>query len=263
MALVDIDITEVFEHAQIATITLNRPDKKNAMNDPLQRELTSALRDVAGRGDVRVVVLTGAGGDFCSGGDLWGKSDDPVRRSPTYGMQRLNSAASALHHVPQPVIAKVRGVAVGAGCNLAFGCDLVVAAETARFSEIFSRRGVVPDFGGSWLLPRKIGLHKAKELAFFGDILSATEALEWGLINRVVVDDQLDSFVDDWARKLVAGPPLALAVAKQLLNNSTSISFDQALDGELVAQTYMFSTNDSKEAAAAFVEKRTPNFKGR
>ena len=168
-----------------------------------------------------------------------------------------------MHRMPQPTIAKVRGVAVGAGCNLAFGCDLVVASETARFSEIFSRRGLSLDFGGSWVLPRRVGLHIAKELAFFGDIVDAAEAKELGLVNRVLPDADLDAFVAGWAARLVASPPIAIAQSKRMLNNSMNVTMEEALDDEGAAQTVNFGTKDTPEAIMAFMEKREPNFKGR
>ena len=149
------------------------------------------------------------------------------------------------------------------GLNLAFGCDLVVASETARFSEIFSKRGLSLDFGGSWLLPRRVGLHRAKELAFFGDILNAQEAHEMGLVNRVVPDDQLDAFVEDWAQRLAKAPPIALAQSKRMLNNAMAVTFEQALDDEGAAETVNFGTRDTVESIRAFVEKRTPNYEGR
>jgi len=174
----------------------------------------------------------------------------------------VNDAALSLHRMPQPTIAKVRGVAVGAGCNMALGCDLVVASENARFSEIFAKRGLSVDFGGSWLLPRRIGLHRAKELALFGDIISATEAREMGLVNRVLLDAELDSFVDGWARRLAAGPPIALALTKRMLNNAMNVTLEEALDDEGAAQTVNFGTKDTLEAMEAFMQKREPKFKG-
>ena len=165
--------------------------------------------------------------------------------------------------IPKPVIAKVNGVAVGAGLNLALGCDLIVASEQARFSEIFARRGLTVDFGGSWLLPRMIGVHRAKELAFFADILSAKEAADMGLVNRVVPAGELDAFVTDWANRLAAGPPLALAMTKRLLSNSFSMTMDEALEAEGMAQSVNAGTEDAPEAIRAFLEKREPKFKGR
>jgi 2-(1,2-epoxy-1,2-dihydrophenyl)acetyl-CoA isomerase len=177
-------------------------------------------------------------------------------------MRHVNDAALSLHRMPQPTIAKVRGVAVGAGCNMALGCDLVVASENARFSEIFAKRGLSLDFGGSWLLPRRIGLHRAKELALFGDIISAADAREMGLVNRVLPDSELDAFVDGWAQRLASGPPIALALTKRMLNNAMNVTMEEALDDEGAAQTVNFGTKDTLEAMEAFMQKREPKFKG-
>jgi 2-(1,2-epoxy-1,2-dihydrophenyl)acetyl-CoA isomerase len=168
-----------------------------------------------------------------------------------------------LHEIPKPTIAKVRGIAAGAGVSMALGCDLVVASDNARFSEIFARRGLSVDGGSSWLLPRMIGLHRAKEVAYFAEILSAEEAASYGLVNRVVADDELDAFVEDWARRLAKGPPVALSMTKKLLNNSASVTMAQALEDEARCQTVNFYSEDTAEAMRAFVEKREPEFKGR
>jgi enoyl-CoA hydratase/carnithine racemase len=253
----------VDRHDGVVTITLNRPAKKNAATVQLWTELLAALREVSRRPDDRVVVLTGAGGDFCAGADLWeGPSDEPPRHGLA-SMRHVGDVALALHRLPQPTIAKVRGVAVGAGCNLALGCDLVVAGDTARFSEIFTRRGLSLDFGGSWVLPRRVPLHVAKEIAFFGDILSAAEAKEFGLVNRVVADAELDAFVGAWAARLLLAPPIALTQTKRLLNNSMAVTMEEALDDEGAAQTINFGTRDTAEAIAAFVDKREPHYEGR
>lgn len=163
-------------------------------------------------------------------------------------MAHINEIPLKLHRLPKPTIAKVRGVAAGAGLNLALGCDLVVASDNARFSEIFAQRGLVLDFGGSWLLPRLIGLHRAKEVALFGDVLPATEADRLGLVNRVVPDDELDGFVTGWAWWLAAGPPVALAQTKRMLNESFQRSMAEALDAEGNAQVLAIGTDDVKEA---------------
>ena len=155
------------------------------------------------------------------------------------------------------------GVAAGAGCNIAFGCDLIVASAAARFTEIFARRGLSVDFGGTWLLPRLVGLHAAKQTAFFGDILSASEAADLGLVNELVPAGELDATVADWADRLAAGPPLALSMTKRMLNDSFSRSFEDALEAEGVSQTVNFSTDDTAEAVAAFLQKREPEFRGR
>jgi 2-(1,2-epoxy-1,2-dihydrophenyl)acetyl-CoA isomerase len=181
---------------------------------------------------------------------------------PLPWMRQVGECCAALHALPQPVIAKVVGVAAGAGANLALGCDLIVASDDARFSEIFARRGLSIDFGGSWLLPRLVGLHKAKELALLAEILSAQEAEAVGLVNRVVPRAEIDGFVDGWARRLAAGPPLALSSTKRLLNGSFALSLEQAVEAEALAQTANFGTADTAEAIAAFVEKREPTFRG-
>jgi len=246
----------------VLTVTLNRPEKKNAINGTMWEELLSTFRDAAVNADVRVVVLTGAGGAFCSGADL----SPGGREEGKHQLARMRDVADvclALHHLPKPVIAKVGGVAAGAGCNMALGCDLIVASDDARFSEIFARRGLTIDFGGSWVLPRLVGLHKAKELALLADIISAADAEKLGIVNRVVPAAELDAFVDDWARRLASGPPIALSMTKKLLNDSLSMSLDQALEAEGMAQTVNFGTVDTAEAMMAFVEKRDPSFSGR
>src|SRR6266545_7583226 len=245
----------------VVTLTLNRPERKNAMNVPMFDELLGVFREVDASTSDRVLVITGAGDAFCSGADLSDRGSDP--RHPLFRLHWVADIALALHRIPKPVIAKVNGVAVGAGLNLALGCDLIVASEHARFSEIFARRGLSIDFGGSWLLPRLIGMHRAKELAFFADIVSAKEAAELGLVNRVLPASQLDAFVADWANRLASGPPLALSMTKRLLTNSFSMTMDEALDAEGMAQTVNSGTEDSPEAIRAFMEKREPKFKGR
>jgi 2-(1,2-epoxy-1,2-dihydrophenyl)acetyl-CoA isomerase len=245
----------------VVTLTLNRPEKKNAMNAAMFNELLAVFRDVNDSTADRVLVITGAGDAFCSGADLGDRGKDT-----RHALARLRWVADivlALHRIPKPVIAKVNGVAAGAGMNLALGCDLIVASEAARFSEIFARRGLTIDFGGSWLLPRLIGMHRAKELAFFADIISAKEAAELGLVNRVVPAAELDAFVDDWAARLAAGPPIALSMTKRLLTNSFAMSMDEAVEAEGMAQTVNSGTEDAPEAIRAFLEKREPHFKGR
>ena len=152
---------------------------------------------------------------------------------------------------------------MGAGMNIALGCDLIVAGESARFSEIFVRRALSVDFGGTWLLPRLIGMHKAKELALFGDVISAQEAERIGIVNRVVKDDELDAFTDDWAERLAAGPPLAQQMTKKMISNAFSQSLSEALDAEASSQTVNLMSGDTREGIAAFLEKRKPQFKGR
>lgn len=247
----------------VATVTLDRPERKNALNSVLWDQLLDTLRRLGRDSNVRVVVLTGAGGNFSSGGDLSDSSAADDGEHVLTTMRHVNDAAIALHRLPQPTIAKVRGAAVGAGMNLALGCDLVVASVDARFCEIFTRRGISVDFGGTWLLPRQVGLHRAKELALLADFIDAAEADRLGIVNRVVQDEELDHFVDGWARRLADGPPLAMAMTKRMLNQSAHVTFEQALDDEALAQSVNAGTEDTVEAMTAFLEKRTPRFLGR
>lgn len=243
----------------IVTVTLNRPEKKNAVIPPMWVAMGEAFTSFAADPSIRVVVLTGAGDEFCSGADLWQPAEP---RHVMTGMREVAVAIQALHDLPQPTIAKVPGVAAGAGCSMALGCDLIVASDRARFSEIFAKRGLTLDAGSSWLLPRLVGLHKAKELAFFAEILSAAEAAELGLVNRVVPHEELDAFVADWAERPAAGPPLAYAASKRLLNEAGHKTMAQALEDESYAQSVMLASKDTAEAIGAFVDKRVPEFRG-
>ncbi|MEM9131624.1 MAG: enoyl-CoA hydratase-related protein [Actinomycetota bacterium] len=246
----------------VVTMTMNRPEKKNAANGVMWNELRETWSAIALDPSVRCVVMTGAGDAFCSGADLGGGADGPERHQ-MQAMNMIHMTVQALYQIMVPVVAKVNGVAAGAGLNMALACDLIVAGDQARFSEIFSRRGLSVDFGGTWILPRLIGLHKAKELAFFADVIDAAEAERFGIVNRVVPQAELDAFVDDWTDKLASGPPLALSMTKRLLTLNASADFATALEAEGMAQTVNFGTKDTVEAVSAFIDKRTPTFKGR
>jgi 2-(1,2-epoxy-1,2-dihydrophenyl)acetyl-CoA isomerase len=249
----------------VATVTFNRPQKKNAITSGLLDELDAALDAAVRDHEVRVLVLTGAGGDFSSGADLTdrGGPGGGSRTPFLLHMRRLGDAILRIHRFSKPTIAAVDGVAVGMGMNMALACDLVIATDRARFSEIFPRRGMAIDGGGSWILPRLVGLHKAKELAFFGDMVPAADALAMGLVNRVVPTADLAAAVGEWAGRLAGGPTVALSLTKGMLNNSMTVSVDQALEDEARSQHIAFSTEDLKEALAAFVDKREPSFTGR
>lgn len=249
----------------VVTVTLNRPEKKNAINPAMWHGLLATCREVQRRRDDRVLVLTGAGGDFSSGADILdpsGMTGDPEDHHLVQ-MQFVGDVVLSLHQLTKPTLAKVRGVAVGAALSMALACDLTMAADSARLSAIFSRRGLSVDGGMSWLLPRLIGLHKARELAFFGDMVPAPDALAMGLLNRVVPDDELDEAVDAWARRLAAGPPLALSMTKRLLQAGAGSSMAEALQAEATAQTVNFRTEDTAEAIRAFAQRREPHFEGR
>ena len=247
-------------HEAVLEVTLNRPAKKNAINAEMWAELSEVLRHARDERSVRVLVLGGAGGAFCSGADLSGTNlsgSDTLTR-----MRSINEVALLLHNLPKPTIAKVSGIAAGAGCNMALGCDIIIASTSARFSEIFVRRGLSVDFGGSFLLPRLIGMHKAKELALTGEIIDAARAEEIGLVNRVVAEAELDGVVAEMAERLADGPPIAMGLTKALLNESLGRSMEEALEAEAMSQTINGRTADAREAISAFLEKRAPHFVG-
>jgi enoyl-CoA hydratase/carnithine racemase len=244
----------------VATITLNRPARKNAVDLGSWARLRDALRAADDDPEVRAVVLTGAGGDFCAGADL---TDHEPGQHPLPRMRLINETALAVHQMATPTIAKVRGVAVGAGWNLALGCDLVAAADTARFSQIFARRGLSLDFGGSWLLPRLVGMQQAKRLALLAEIVPAEEAHRLGLVTWLAPEAELDALVDDIAARLAVLPPIAVAQTKELLHAGAAGTLAQALADEGRAQTVNFGTDDTAIAFAAFRDRTEPDFTGR
>ena len=228
--------------------------------------LRDTFRDITSRQLARCVVITGAGGDFAAGADLSkAASDERSNDRPTslYTMRMIHETIVALADIPMPVIAKVRGVAVGAGMSLALAADLVVASDDARFGAVFARRGLSVDCGASWLLPRLVGMHAAKEIAFLADIFGAQEAKAAGLINRVVPAAELDSVVDALSLRFVNSPTIALSLTKRLINSAYSFSLAEALEAEAMAQTINNATEDTREGMRAFFEKRQPVFKGR
>jgi 2-(1,2-epoxy-1,2-dihydrophenyl)acetyl-CoA isomerase len=247
----------------VATVTLNRPDVRNALDLVMRRELLTALDEIEAEPATRVVVLTGAGGHFSAGGDV--KTMAARRQTASEGRARvesLNRFVIRLFEFPKPTIAMVDGFAVGAGCNIALGCDLVIASDRARFGEVFARIGLVPDGGGTWLLPRLVGLAKAKELVFSADIIDAGEALRIGLVNRVVPAAELEKTTRALAERIAAGPPTALGLAKALLNRSATVDLATALGFEAYAQAQTITTEDHAEGVRAFFEKRPPRFTG-
>ena len=243
----------------VRTLTLNRPRRKNAINRELWVALAEALTAADKDRGVRAVVITGAEGAFCSGADI----STPDDSHPVHKLQRLTDVALALHELSVPTIAKVNGVAVGAGWNLALGCDLVAATPESTFSQIFARRGLSVDLGGSWLLPKIVGLQQAKRLVLLADTIDAAEAHALNLVTWVVSAAEIDALVTDVADRLVAGPAIALAQSKALLNEGADRTLRDALAGEARAQVVNFGTADSLEAYAAFAERREPTFTGR
>lgn len=247
------------DHNGVRTLTLNRPHRKNAINGDLWAALRDAFVEAGKDRAVRALVITGAGGAFCSGADI----SDPVRDiHPVHRMRTLTDVALLLHELPMPTIAKVTGVAVGAGWNLALGCDLVVASPESRFSQIFAKRGLSLDLGGSWLLPKLVGLQQAKRLALLAETIDAEEARSLNLVTWVVPAGEIDGFVTELGERLVAGPSIALAQNKALLNEGADRTLRDALASEARAQAINFATADVPEAYVAFAEKRAPLFTG-
>ena len=246
----------------IARITLNRPDRLNSFTAAMHAELREAL---AGLGDARVVVLTGAGRGFCAGPDLNDRNVAPGEKVDLgETVERdWNPLVRAIAALPLPVIAKVNGVAAGAGASLAMACDLAIAAKSAKFIQSFAAIGLVPDTGGSWHLTRHLGQARAMGLALTGEPLSAEQAAEWGLIWKCVDDGALDAEVDALAGKLAAMPPLGLAAIKKMVRSSWDRSLDAELDLQRDEMRRLGFTDDYREGVAAFLEKRPPNFTGR
>jgi 2-(1,2-epoxy-1,2-dihydrophenyl)acetyl-CoA isomerase len=252
----------------LVTITLDRPEKKNAVDARMWVELDQAVTEVAANPDDRALILTGAGGNFSAGADLSGNaSGKGLTGGPlqpiVQEMRIVGDIILRLHRLPKPTLAKVDGVCVGVSLGIALACDLMVASDRARFSEIFAKRGLALDGGTSWLLPRRIGLAKAKELAFFADMLDAKEAERIGLVNKVVSPGELDAVAEEWGRRLAAGPTLALGLSKRLLDASSTVTLAQAFEDEARCQHITHASKDIREGMAAFIERREPKFIGR
>jgi 2-(1,2-epoxy-1,2-dihydrophenyl)acetyl-CoA isomerase len=253
-----IEVTHV---GGVVTVTFNRPQARNALDMGMRRELIDALGKLEADATVRVLILTGAGGHFCAGGDMKSlREKTPTAAEHSDRVRVLNRLVRRLIDFPRPTIAMVDGYALGSGCNLALCCDLVVASDRARFGQAFGKVGLVPDGGGSWLLPRTIGMARAKELIFTGRMIDANEAAAMGLVNRVVPHDQLLSATRALADDIVKGPPGAQAMAKQLLHRATASDLDTALENEACAQGIAVTGEEHKEGVAALFEKRPPRF---
>ncbi|WP_435804464.1 enoyl-CoA hydratase/isomerase family protein [Streptomyces canus] len=260
------DVSEVRHtvDGQVSYLTLDRPEVLNALAPGQRDRIIELLASASADPDIRAVVLTGTGRGFCAGADLRGApaatAPGDVARTIRLGAQRL---IAAVLDCEKPVVAAVNGTAAGIGAHLAFACDLVLAAESARFIEVFVRRGLVPDGGGAYLLTRLIGPQRAKELMFFGEALTAREAERLGLVNRVVEDEELTRTAREWAGRLATGPTRALALTKQLVNASLDTDRSTAFAAEAAAQEINMTTTDAKEGVASFVERRSPEYRGR
>ena len=252
----------------VAVLTLNRPDRLNAMSTAMLDSLLEALPRLAADEGVGVVVLTGAGRGFCAGGDVKAMAagrefDDGTLEVKAQGLRRRMEVSRWLHEMPKPTIAMVRGAAAGAGLSLALACDLRVAADNARFATAFARVGYSGDFGGSWFLTQLVGTAKARELYYTADIVDAAQALALNLVNRVVPDARLEEETLALARRLASGPRVALRYMKRNMNAAETNSLGEHLDLEAWHHTRCGATEDHREATKAFVEKREPVFRGR
>ena len=249
----------------IATITLNRPDKLNAFIGHMRRDLAEALEHAGSDRSVKVVILTGAGRAFCSGGDV-GFMAELMERRDVDEFSRILGAGrrviGAIRSMTKPVIASINGPAAGAGFNLALACDLRIASNNATFTQSFAKVGLHPDWGGTYFLPRLVSPNKACELFFLGDSIDAAEALRLNIVNRVVAPEELESATLELAQRLRAAPPIAVAAVKQAVYISGSSDLDEKLRYETEAQLRCFESDDAHEGVRAFFEKRDPRFTG-
>lgn len=246
----------------VATLTLDRPDALNSLTVPLKEELARAFRSLGRDRAVRAVVLTGAGRAFCAGQDLRERLEPDAAPLAAEVRERYTPIILAMRRLEKPIVGAVNGVAAGAGASLAFACDIRIAAESASFILAFGRVGLVPDSGASWFLPRLVGASRAAELALTTDPLSAADAERIGLVSRVVPGERLLDEAQDLARRLAAGAPVAIGLTKRALNHAVDASLEEQLEYEAVLQGIAGATADHAEGIAAFVEKRTPRFRG-
>jgi 2-(1,2-epoxy-1,2-dihydrophenyl)acetyl-CoA isomerase len=265
------EATRVERDGGLITVTLNRPEKKNALNGDNWGDLDRVVTELETDPTARALVLTGAGGNFSSGADLsgglsgggeskglTGRGQQPIVSE----MRIVGELIGRLRRLPKPTIAAVDGVAVGVALGLVLACDLVIASDRSQFSQIFVRRGMALDGGTSWFLPNQIGLRRAKQMAFFGDALDSATALQWGLVNEVVAPEELETTAAEWGTRLANGPTLAISLIKRLLDNGVAASFEATIEDEARAQHVAFTTDDMKEGILAFLERRAPEFKG-
>ena len=256
---------------RIATLTLNRPERRNALNDVMQDEIGDAIEEVENDDSVRVLIVTGAGRVFCAGGDLeqlrggsepgtWVTDNvDDIRRA----FRRTQRFMLALQRLEKPVIAKVNGAAVGAGFDLACGCDIRIGTPRARFMVAYVRIGLFPGFGGTWLYPRMLGsIGKAAEMLFTGDFMEADEAHRLGFLNQLVSEEELDAVTLEMARKIANGPPIAIRLSKLMLYQGLDFDLETAMKMAAAAETITLTSRDHAEGTSAFRESRPPNYEG-
>jgi 2-(1,2-epoxy-1,2-dihydrophenyl)acetyl-CoA isomerase len=255
------------EQEGIATLTMNRPERLNALGDTLRQDLHDAIVRASAESAIRVIILTGAGRGFCSGGDVKAMNEAKESGQSQALLDKIAPARDqtilAMRDAPKPIIAAVNGPAAGAGMNIALACDIRIASTTARFGETFVKRGLHVDWGGTYFLPRLVGMAKACELIFTGEVIDAPEALKLGLVSSVVAPEALMPTVQELARKIAAGPPIAIRLAKRALYRSQDSDLRAALEFETYAQNICRDTEDAREGIRAFVDKRAPLFQGR
>jgi 2-(1,2-epoxy-1,2-dihydrophenyl)acetyl-CoA isomerase len=247
----------------IATVTLNRPDFYNAINDEISYELQDVFKKLKRDDNIRVIILTGEGKAFCSGQDLKTISKSKNRNLADSLHKRYNPIIRAMRTLPKPIICKLNGVAAGAGCSFALACDIIIASEKASLVEVFIKVGLVPDSGSSYFLPRLVGSLKAFELATLGNKVTAEEALKLGMVNRVVPHDELDNAVMELADHYASAPTKAIGLIKKMLDKSTHSDLDTMLKYEAYCQEIAGNSEDYQEGVQAFNEKRKPEFKGK
>ena len=274
---IDTGTTDLLARVEgnVGIITFNRPERRNALSEGIYRGFATALPAFADDPDVHVVMVTGAGGAFCAGGDVKGMNENNAgggdasqqmgldTESKIHGLQeRQRNVSLTIHRFPKPVVAAIPGAAAGAGMSIALACDIRLAAERALVVPAFANVGASGDFGGSWFLTQLVGTAKAKELYFTSPRLSAAEAQDLGIVNQVLPDDDFDNAALAWCRSLADRAPIAMRYMKENLNRAITCGVETALDAEAANMVLSMGTADHREAAAAFVEKRTPKFTG-
>jgi 2-(1,2-epoxy-1,2-dihydrophenyl)acetyl-CoA isomerase len=252
---------------KVATLTLNRPERMNALGGTLREDFVDGLTRAIDDPEVRVIVITGAGKAFCAGGDVKAMQEAKEQNRARPLMEKVapgrDRSVLLMRESPKPLIAAVNGAAAGAGMNIALGCDMRLASTAAKFSQAFVRRGLHPDWGGTYFLPRIVGMAKAAEMIFTGQIIDANEALRLGIVSSLHAPEQLLPAVYELAAKIAAGPPIAIRLARRALYHNADADLKSSLEFETFAQNICFETEDAREGIRAFVEKREPTFDGR